>query len=306
MADQSPDSAMSIRWDKRRHKMKPAKKHHRTTTDRPLSILLAEDDLEMRKLLSWSLGKKGYKIIECADGTSLMKKLGLLGPGERIQHHDLIISDIRMPGVTGLQVLESAREFPDFPPMILITAFPDAESRDQAMRLGAAAMLAKPFDIEELIEQVKATVSADTAGPQKDHLWFKTEREPTFPFDITFRHDTGSEAARDYIRSVATRLHYFAEHVVSGKIIIDQSGKSKQRYHRYTVTLILSTSGKPIVVKHKSNGGAGSDNLYMAVNIVFGTASRKLKHYIKKRQEYRKHATRKIQFQDMDEQDEND
>jgi CheY-like chemotaxis protein len=113
------------------------KQNRETASNQPPSILLAEDDIEMRKLLTWSLERRGYKVIECPDGTSLMRKLGLLGPGDRIESHDLIISDIRMPGATGLQVLESVREFPDFPPMILITAFPDTESREQAQRLGA-------------------------------------------------------------------------------------------------------------------------------------------------------------------------
>ncbi len=284
--------------------MKSGKRRKQATaSDRPPSILLAEDDLEMRKLLSWSLERKGYNIIECADGTSLMKKLGLLGPGDQAQTHDLIISDIRMPGATGLQVLESMREFPDFPPMILITAFPDAESRAQAMRLGAVAMLAKPFDIEELLDKVRETIPPESVKRRRQSEWFEASGQPPFPFGITFRHDSGSEAAKDYIRSIATKLHPFADHIVNGRIIVDQSESVKHKKHRYLVTLVLSTSGKSIVVKHDTDRGATSENLYMAINVAFGTASRKLKHYVRKQQGHRKHSTKEAHFLDEDEHD---
>jgi DNA-binding response OmpR family regulator len=60
-----------------------------------------------------------------------------------------------MPGVTGLEVLEGTREYKEFPPMILITAFGDEETHDQARRLGAAAIFDKPFDIDELLAKVR-------------------------------------------------------------------------------------------------------------------------------------------------------
>ncbi len=290
--------------------MKTGAKHNRATaTDRQLSILLAEDDLEMRKLLSWSLERKGYNVIECADGTSLMRKLGLLGPGTILQPHDLIISDIRMPGATGLQVLESARELPDFPPMILITAFPDVESREQAMRLGAVAMIAKPFDIEELIDKVQEAIPLESAERRRPNIWFEEGAQPPFPFDITFRHDSGSDAAKDYIRSIATKLYPFAGHIVNGRVIVDQSDTLHHKKHRYTVTLVVSTTGRSIVVKHNTDKDATSENLYMAINVAFGTASRKLKHYIEKRYKHRKQNSMKDPFQHanvIDEMDDDD
>ncbi len=107
----------------------------------PLRILLAEDDLEMRRMLSWYLQKKGYGVVVCKDGNELMRHLGFFGPLEYFHGFDLIISDIRMPGATGLQVLGTAKEFDDFPPMILITAFPDKQTLELAKRLEATAIL---------------------------------------------------------------------------------------------------------------------------------------------------------------------
>lgn len=277
--------------------MKSWEKYERTNEpERTLSILLAEDDLEMRKLLSWSLERKGYKVIECPDGTTLMRKLGLLGPLTSTQTHDLIISDIRMPGATGLQVLECAREFDDFPPMILITAFPDSASREQALRLGAVAMLAKPFDIQELLEKVRETIPPRMERRDTLGVWPDTETAPHFPFDITFRHGSGSEAAKEYVRGTAAKLRRFADHIVNGKIIIDQSDAAKPKKHRYMLTLVLSTTGKPIVVKHDTDVDASDENLYMAVNVAFGIASRELKQYINKRRSLKKRGSKKNRF----------
>jgi CheY-like chemotaxis protein/ribosome-associated translation inhibitor RaiA len=284
--------------------MNPEAKQSRTSArDRLPCVVLAEDDLEMRKLLSWSLERLGYNVVECADGNSLMRKLGLHGPGTPLQPHDLIISDIRMPGATGLQVLESARELPDFPPMILITAFPDAQSREQAMRLGAAAMLAKPFEIEELLEEVREIIPPEPLTRRRSRVWFESGEQPSFPLEITFRHDSGSEAAKDYIRSISTKLHPFADYIVNCRVIVDQSDKLHHKKHRYMLTLVLSTTGRSIAVKHNTDKDATSENLYLAINVAFGTAARKLKHYIKKRQEHRKQNKIKQPFQEADELD---
>ena len=71
---------------------------------------------------------------------------------------DLIISDIRMPGITGIEVLEGLHAHENCPPMILITAFGDKETHAQAHRLGAAAIFDKPFDIEDLLANVRETL----------------------------------------------------------------------------------------------------------------------------------------------------
>jgi len=62
----------------------------------PLRILLAEDDLEMRRMLSWFLQKKGCDVIASKNGNDLMRHLGFIGPLEHFHGFDLIISDIRM------------------------------------------------------------------------------------------------------------------------------------------------------------------------------------------------------------------
>jgi DNA-binding response OmpR family regulator len=130
----------------------------RQTTDR--RVLLGEDDAEMRSVLAEALRDAGYTVVESADGMNLLTRLSslLLSPevaSRDPEHFDLIISDIRMPGVTGLSILEGVQLFDGFPPMILITAFGDEETHVEARRLGVAAFFDKPFDVDELLAKVK-------------------------------------------------------------------------------------------------------------------------------------------------------
>ena len=128
--------------------------------ERP-SVLLAEDDREMRTLIGRALKKEGYQVTEAADGADLVSHLGDTIENrqeDRAERYDLIISDIRMPGVFGLTVLEGMQDINGVPPIILITAFGDAETHDAAKKLGAAALLDKPFKMAELMARVRQIV----------------------------------------------------------------------------------------------------------------------------------------------------
>jgi CheY-like chemotaxis protein len=114
-------------------------------------VLLAEDDMEMRLLLSLTLQKEGCSVIECKDGVDLLAQIEPLLNGENEVEYDLIVSDIRMPGVSGLEVVQGLADLPGCPPVILITAFGDAAIHERARQLGVAAVLDKPFEIEEFI-----------------------------------------------------------------------------------------------------------------------------------------------------------
>ena len=136
-------------------------------------ILLAEDDAEMRSLLTITLRRDGYEVVECADGIDLMERVVALLAKHKPHDIDLIISDIRMPWATGLQVLQGMRQYVGFPPMILITAFGDEETHNQARELGAAALLDKPFEMNELMGHVH---SALPRGP-----WLETRGDGDTP-----------------------------------------------------------------------------------------------------------------------------
>jgi DNA-binding response OmpR family regulator len=138
-------------------------------------ILLAEDDDELRKLLAWSLHRAGLMVTECADGLVLLDHLDGYLFSRETNDFDLIISDIRMPGITGIEILEGLHTLENFPPMILITAFGDEETHAQAQRLGVAAMFDKPFDIEDLLATVREVLQHSLASGKK--IFSVTEKE---------------------------------------------------------------------------------------------------------------------------------
>lgn len=118
-------------------------------------VLLAEDDDEMRRLLAQSLCEDGYEVIQCHDGGEFLVHLQPFILDKHSVDFDIIVSDIRMPGLTGLEILEDLHECNGFPPMILITAFGDQETHARAEEFGAAAIFDKPFEIDDLLVKVR-------------------------------------------------------------------------------------------------------------------------------------------------------
>ena len=121
-------------------------------------ILLAEDDREMRALLARVMRLSGYVVTECTDGWHLLSKIGSFFLSSDRLCVDLIISDIRMPGVSGMDILVGTQKNEGFPPVILITAFPDEDVEELSRRLGAVAIFAKPFDIDDLLDAVRQVI----------------------------------------------------------------------------------------------------------------------------------------------------
>jgi DNA-binding response OmpR family regulator len=114
-------------------------------------LLVAEDDDELRRLLASAFRRDGHEVHEAKDGHELLEAFAeTIRETEPEPSFDVIISDIRLPGPTGLQVLAEIHALRSAPPMILITAFGDEETHLVARFLGSAAILDKPFDIDEL------------------------------------------------------------------------------------------------------------------------------------------------------------
>ena len=114
-------------------------------------ILLAEDDPELRELLMLVLSQAGYQVTGCDNGIQLLEQL------EQAGKYDVVLSDLRMPALTGLEVLESQFDNPHLPPFICMTAFGDEQTHALAKRFGAVAIIDKPFDLDELIELISIT-----------------------------------------------------------------------------------------------------------------------------------------------------
>ena len=112
-------------------------------------VLLAEDDADLRTLLSLKLQDAGFDVTEASDGGDFLERLITSCSGENAPF-DLILSDINMPHFSALDVMVGARRCLASTPIVLMTAFGDAHTHDQARRLGATAVLDKPIQLDDL------------------------------------------------------------------------------------------------------------------------------------------------------------
>lgn len=108
------------------------------------NVLVVDDEEEIRKILTQILEKEGFRVVTAPDGQQAMRQLCLEAP-------DLILLDVRMPGLSGMEVLKKIREIDDDPPVVLITAYADIHQAVEAMKEGAYDYLAKPFDNNEVV-----------------------------------------------------------------------------------------------------------------------------------------------------------
>jgi two-component system, NtrC family, response regulator PilR len=107
------------------------------------SILVADDELSMREFLKILLEKEGHDVTTVADGKAALKILS----GRSFQ---LVISDIKMPRLSGLELLERVKEIDQHLPVVLITAYASPEDAVAAMKNGAFDYITKPFRVEEI------------------------------------------------------------------------------------------------------------------------------------------------------------
>ena len=121
-------------------------------------ILVAEDDDAFRALLIATLHIAGHDPIELEDGAELEDYLSLSG-AKLLSAPDLILTDLRMPGASGLDVIARARGRGVKCPIVLLTAFPAAEVFEQAERIGQITVLGKPIPLERLTECVNDLVN---------------------------------------------------------------------------------------------------------------------------------------------------
>ncbi len=124
------------------------------STDRPAPrVLVVDDERSMRELLAIVLKREGYDVVLAESGRSALAAL------ER-SPFDLLISDIKMPDMSGVDVLRAAKQIDADILGIMITAFASTETAIEAMRLGACDYLSKPFDVDLLKMKVREKVEA--------------------------------------------------------------------------------------------------------------------------------------------------
>jgi CheY-like chemotaxis protein len=117
--------------------------------------VLAEDDCDFRQLLAGILRADGYEVIEARNGADLADCLAFsIQHSTLFQYPDLVITDVRMPCLSGLDVLATLEQDGHRTRTVVITAFGSQETHEKARALGAVAVFDKPFDIDDLRREV--------------------------------------------------------------------------------------------------------------------------------------------------------
>ncbi len=158
------------------------------------SILIVDDEEGMRKSLAILFQKEGHRVRAAANGGEAIRHLGS-------QDFDLVITDLRMDGMNGIDLLTRMREQNVRVPVIVMTAFGTIDSAVEAMRLGATDYVAKPFEYDEIVHRAnKAIEKSATERDLHAMLRDSSSSEDAFPLI------TGTSQVMDSVRSQLKKI----------------------------------------------------------------------------------------------------
>lgn len=125
-------------------------------------ILIVDDEPDMRLAVRNVLKLRGYDITEAGDGPSALESAKREKP-------DLVLLDMRLPGMDGIEVLSGLKQIDASIPVVMITGYGHIQSAVDVMKLGASEYLQKPFENAQLVETVKRFTRAGAAAPKRSY-----------------------------------------------------------------------------------------------------------------------------------------
>jgi len=178
-------------------------------------LLLVEDKNELRTMLRKALERSGYTVDEAPDGTAAIQKV-------RARRYLLVITDLKMPGASGLDVLRETKHADAAIPVILLTAFGSVEEAVTAMKEGAFDFLQKPVDLDHLKLLVQR--AARQQEMLRENLLLREEYTARYGFPrIVGEHTSIREISQQIQRIAATD---------STALLLGESGTGKELFAR--------------------------------------------------------------------------
>jgi DNA-binding NtrC family response regulator len=175
-------------------------------------ILLLDDEQHIRRVIELHLGKQGHNVISGKDGQEGLDWIAR-------DQFDLIITDLRMPKVTGLELLRAIREQGSHVPVIVLTAFTSIESAVDAMKLGASDYIGKPPQLDEIVIKVNNLLSRQALI--KENLRLKEELEDRFQLE-------GVIGRSPIFKQVIEKVKIFARDPDISILLTGESGTGKE------------------------------------------------------------------------------
>lgn len=124
-------------------------------------ILVVEDEEKIARLLELELEFEGYEVTKAEDGIEALEKY-------RTQPWDLILLDVMLPGIDGIEVLRRIRKNDPVTPVIMLTAKSSVDDKVTGLDLGANDYVTKPFSIEELLARIRACLRMQTLTVERE------------------------------------------------------------------------------------------------------------------------------------------
>lgn len=193
-------------------------------------ILIVDDEEGMRRLLGRILTREGYDTTTAANGADALR----LVANERF---DLVVTDIKMPEMDGLQLLQEIRQYEPSLPVIVITAYGTVENAVQALRAGAYDYITKPFEADEIKLTVAKVIERERLLAENRYLHEQLEDLYAFSGII------GSSAAMQQVYEMASSVAVSNANV----LITGESGTGKELLAR-SIHFSSQRKDKPFVV----------------------------------------------------------
>jgi DNA-binding NtrC family response regulator len=187
-------------------------------------LLIVEDRDSLRRMLERALGAEGYRVESAADGEEGVRRVADAA-------YDLVLTDLKLPGRSGLEVRAASRAAQPDTPVVVLTGYGTVAAAVEAMKLGAHDFLEKPVEIDDLFRLVAAAI-----GPQPDDQLCL--RPPGAP-PVVGRHPSMRAAARLLERVAPTD---------STVLLTGESGTGKELFARALHALSPRRSGPFVAV----------------------------------------------------------
>ena len=134
-----------------------------------LTILAVDDEPNMRRLLEISLRQAGYRVLSAGNGREALELI-------QQQQIDLVVSDLHMSGMNGLQLLGTLRKLHEHLPFIMVTAQGEIKTAVEAMKLGASDYILRPFELETLEVAIEKALAIKRM--QQENTFFRETQQP--------------------------------------------------------------------------------------------------------------------------------
>jgi DNA-binding NtrC family response regulator len=170
-----------------------------------MKIFLAEDERILRVSLADELRDAGYQVFEFAEASGVLQKIAEESP-------DLLITDIRMPGIDGLELLEKVKQISPDTIVVIMTAYSSVDTAIKALKLGAYDYLSKPFRNEEILHLTERV--AELRDIKQDNKRLQTQVSEKFDFSSFAGESESVNKIFDLIKSVA---HSNASVLITGE-----------------------------------------------------------------------------------------